>query len=109
MSKLVFLMFREMVLKIFLFEVFGPIRGGRFLMVFGGFGEGGSVSQALGRSVRRSVGWSVGRSVGQALGRSVGSPSTPSPSPPPVTKEVFSDIASSVWELCLVWRRLNMG
>ena len=43
---------------------------GRFSMVFDGFGEGGSVSQALGRSVRRSVGRSGARSVSRALGRS---------------------------------------
>ena len=87
----------------------------RFSVRFGGGGFRwfsmvlGRVGRSVRRSVGRSGGRSVGRSVGQALGRSVGSPSTPSPSPPPVTKEVLSDIASSVWELCLVWRRLNMG
>ena len=36
--------------------------------------------------------------------------SSPVPHPfPPATKEVWSDIASSVWDLCLVWRRLIMG
>ena len=56
--------------------------------------SGGRFSMILGRS--------VGRSVGQALGRSV-------PRPPLAPKEVWSGIASSVWELCLVWRRLIMG
>ena len=106
MAELVWGMFWKSVFANFFFEVFGPIRGGGFRwfsMVLG------RVGRSVRRSVGRSGGRSVGRSVGQALGRSVGSPSTPSPSPPPVTKEVLSDIASSVWELCLVWRRLIMG
>ena len=44
---------------------------------------------------------------GRSGGRSAGPPSPPLP--PLAPKEVWSDIASSVWELCLVWRRLNMG
>ena len=43
------------------FRGFRSDSGWRFSMVFGGFGEGGSVSQALGRSVGRSGGRSVGR------------------------------------------------
>ena len=42
----------------------------------------------------------VGRSVGRSGGRSV-----PPPTPPLSPKEVWSDIASSVCELSLVWRR----
>ena len=41
----------------------------------------------------------VGRSVGRSGARSVGPPSPLAP------KEVWSDIASSVCELSLVWRR----
>ena len=95
-----------MFLNTFCLEVFGPIRGGRFSIVFDGFGEGGSVSQALGRSVRRSVGWSVGRSGARSVGRLL---STTSPSPPPVTKEVLSDIASSVCELSPSVEALKYG
>ena len=54
----------------------------------------------------------VGRSVGLALGRWVDrspSPSPPSPLLPPAKKKVWSDRASSVCELYLVWRRLNRG
>ena len=47
---------------IFFVRGFRSDSGGRFSMVFGGFGEGGSVSQALGRSVGRSGARSVGRS-----------------------------------------------
>ena len=64
-------------------------------LLFEGFrsDSGGRFSMMLGRS--------VGRSVGQVVGRSPLSPLAP--------KEVWSDIASSVCELSLVWRRLNMG
>ena len=55
--------------------------GGGFSIVFGGFGEGGSVSQALGRSVRRSVGQALGRSVGRSGARSVGRSPLPLPTP----------------------------
>ena len=97
--------------KCFCELLFGGFRSDSGGAVFEGFRWfwGGWVGQSGARSVGQAVGRLVGRSVGQSLGRSVGSPSTPSPSPPPVAKEVLSDIASSVWELCLVWRRLNMG
>ena len=74
-------MLRKMVLKIFFFSRFSVRFGGA---VFDDFGA-------------------VGRSVGRSGARSV---SPPSPLAP---KEVWSDIASSVCELSLVWRRLNMG
>ena len=44
----------------------------------------------------------VGRSVGRSVRWSVGPPSPPAPRAP---KEVWSDIASSVCGLSLVWRR----
>ena len=76
-------------------------------MVFSGFGQagwvtegmgGGSVGQVVGRSVRR---W---RSLGPVL-----SQSWPSLGPvlaQPLKRKAWSDIASSVWELSLVWRSL---
>ena len=57
-------------------------------------GSGGAVFDDFG---------AVGRSVGQSGARSVGPPSPLAP------KEVWSDIASSVCEFCLVCRRLIMG
>ena len=56
----------------------------------------------------RSVRWSVG----QSGGGPVLSQSWPSLGPvlaQPLKRKAWSDIASSVWELSLVWRRLNIG
>ena len=76
-------------------------------MVFSGFGQAGWVTEGMGGG-GRSVRWSVGQSGGGA----VLAQSCPSLGPvlaQPLKRKAWSDIASSVWELSLVWRRLNIG
>ena len=71
-------------------------------MVFGGFGGLGGRPKEWGR-----VGRSGGRSVSQAVAQSW--PSLGPVLAQPLKRKAWSDIASSVWELSLVWRRLNIG